>query len=87
MPRRRRQRRCPPGEVGDGVEGGRGGEGWGEGEGWSEGWGLGLGLGWVLEEAVPTWGVSIWLSMRGGAKWPRERSGVHEILSTRPVRS
>ena len=54
MPRRRQQRRCPPGEVGDGVEGGRGGEGWGEGEGWSEGWGLGLGLGWVLEEAVPT---------------------------------
>ena len=46
-----------------------------------------MGRGWVLEEAVPTWGVSIWLSIRGGARWPRERSGVQVMLSTRPVRS
>ena len=56
------------------------------------GWGSGVrggawGMAWVLEEAVPTWGVSMWLSMRGGARWPRERSGVHVMLSTRPVRS
>eukprot|EP00962_Isochrysis_galbana_P008857 scaffold2475_cov115-Isochrysis_galbana.AAC.1 len=35
-------------------------------------------------DAMSTSGVSSWLSMRGGARRPRVRSGVHEMLSTRP---
>ena len=38
-------------------------------------------------DAMSTCGVSMWLSISGGVFLPRERSGVHVMLSVRPVRS
>ena len=36
-------------------------------------------------EAISTVGAVTWLSISGGARKPRERSGVHVMLRTRPV--